>query len=80
MLYWIENIWTKHVRLSNSQSLLVLNSFSAYLVNFVKRHFGEKNTNLTIIPGGLTSCLQLLDVSVNKSFKTKIRNLIYINF
>ncbi|GBB96406.1 hypothetical protein RclHR1_27470002 [Rhizophagus clarus] len=72
MLYWIENIWTKHERISNPQSLLVLNSFSAHIVDSVKRHFGEKNTNIAIISGGLTSCLQPLDVSVNKSFKTKM--------
>ncbi len=42
MLYWIENVWVKRARLSNPQSLLVLNSFSAYLVDSVKRHFGKK--------------------------------------
>ncbi|GBB89004.1 hypothetical protein RclHR1_15640002 [Rhizophagus clarus] len=73
MLYWIENIWTKRERISNSQSLLVLNSFSVHIVDSVKRHFDEKNTNIAVIPGGLTSCLQPLDVSVNKSFKTKMR-------
>jgi hypothetical protein len=65
MLYWIENIWTKRERISNPQSLLVLDSFSAHIV-------GEKNTNIAVIPGGLTSRLQPLDVSVNKSFKTKV--------
>ena len=80
MLYWIENVWIKRARLSNPQSLLVLDSFSAHLVNSVKRRFGEKNTNIAVIPGGLTSRLQPLDVSVNKSFKTKVRNLIYIDF
>ncbi|GBC04201.1 hypothetical protein RclHR1_05570002 [Rhizophagus clarus] len=62
---------TKRERISNLQSLLVLDSFSAYIVDSVKRHFGKKNTNITIIPGELTSRLQPLDVSVNKSFKTK---------
>ncbi|GBB95339.1 hypothetical protein RclHR1_25100001 [Rhizophagus clarus] len=71
MLYWIENIWTKRERISNPQSLLVLDSFSAHIVDSVKRHFGEKNTNIAVIPGGLTSRLQPLNVSVNKSFKTK---------
>jgi len=80
MLYWIENVWTKCARLSNSQLLLVLDSFSAHLINSVKRCFDKKNTNLAIIPEELTSRLQPLDVSVNKLFKTKVRNLIYINF
>lgn len=37
MLYWIENVWTKRERLSNPQSLLVLDSFSAHIVDSVKR-------------------------------------------
>ncbi len=77
MLYWIENVWVKHARLSNPQSLLVLDSFSAHIVDSVKRRFGEKNTNIAIILGGLTSRLQPLDVSMNKSFKAKVG---FINF
>ena len=72
MLFWIENVWVKRTRLSNPQSLLVLDSFSAHIVESVKRRFREKNTDIAVIPGGLTSRLQPLDVSVNKSFKTKV--------
>jgi hypothetical protein len=72
MLFWIENVWVKRARLSNPQSLLVLDSFSAHIVESVKRRFREKNTDIAVIPGGLTSRLQPLDVSVNKSFKTKV--------
>lgn len=77
MLYWIENVWVRRERLSNPQSLLVLDSFSAHIVDSVKRRFGEKKTNIAVIPGGLTSRLQPLDVSVNKSFKSKV---VIINF
>jgi transposase len=77
MLYWIENVWVKRAPLSNPQSLLVLDSFSAHIVDSVKRRFGEKRTNLAVIPGGLTSRLQPLDVAINKSFKAKVR-IIYI--
>ena len=78
MLYWIENIWIKRARLFNSQSLLVLNSFSAHIVDSVKRCFGEKNTNIAVIPGELTSHLQPLDVSINKSFKVKVKFIVYL--
>ena len=74
MLYWIENVWVKRAeRFSNPRSLLVLDSFSAHVVDSVKRRFMEKNTNIAVIPGGLTSRLQPLDVSINKSFKSKVR-------
>src|SRR6266536_2171906 len=67
MLYWIENVWSRCAgMLSNPQSLLVLDSFSAHIVDSVKCQFGEKNTNIAIISGGLTSRLQPLDVSMNK--------------
>jgi hypothetical protein len=72
MLWWIENIWTKRRSLSNPRSLLVLDSFRAHLVDSVKCRFAEKNTNLAVIPGGLTSKLQPLDVAINKSFKAKV--------
>ncbi len=72
MLYQIENVWVKHATFSNSQSLLILDSFSTHIVDSVKHHFNEKNTNITIISGRLTSHLQPLDISVNKSFKTKV--------
>ena len=78
MLYWIENVWVKRARLSNPQSLLVLDSFSAHIVDTVKRRFREKNTEIAVIPGGLTSRLQPLDVSINKSFKAKVGNKFHL--
>ena len=81
MMYWIKKIWTKCApRFSNPRSLLVLDSFSAHIMDSVKRRFIEKSTNIAIIPGRLTSRLQPLDVSVNKSFKTKVIDLLCIYF
>ena len=81
MMYWIEKIWTKRTpRFSNPRSLLVLDSFSVHIMNSVKRQFIEKSTNIAIIPGELTSRLQPLDVSVNKSFKIKVIDLLCIYF
>ncbi|GBB85252.1 hypothetical protein RclHR1_11800008 [Rhizophagus clarus] len=53
----------------------VLDSFSAHKTDVVKQRFCEKKTDLAVIPGGLTSRLQLLNVSLNMSFKAKVRNL-----
>ena len=53
-----------------------LDSFSAHIVDSLKRHFDEKRTNLAVIPKGLTSRLQPLDVAINKSFKSKVRIIV----
>jgi hypothetical protein len=72
MLYWTENVWNNRTMAKDSRSLLVMDSFRGYLVPLVKNWFIEKNTDLAIIPGGLTSKIQPLDVSINKSFKSKV--------
>ena len=73
MSWWVENVWTQRAsRVSNPRSLLVLDTFTAHRTNTVKRRFYRKNTDLAIIPGGLTSHLQPFDVSLNKSFKAKV--------
>jgi len=54
-------------------SLLVLDSFAGHITDIVKCRFSEKNTNLAVIPSGLTSKVQPLDVAINKSFKAKVR-------
>ncbi|CAG8786058.1 402_t:CDS:2, partial [Gigaspora rosea] len=48
-------------------------AFSGHLTDSVKNRFNEKNTNMAVIPEGLTKKLQPLDVYINKSFKDKYR-------
>jgi len=80
MFWWIENVWIQRARRGNNQrSLLVLDSFTAHKTDAVKRRFREKNTDLAVIPGGLTSRLQPLDVSLNKSFKAKVILFLFIS-
>src|SRR6266540_3600815 len=68
-----EGIFIRINLLNNSRSLLVLDSFQEHLVDSVKNRFNEKQTNIAVIPGGLTSKLQPLDVAINKSFKANLR-------
>ncbi|GET00252.1 pogo transposable element with KRAB domain [Rhizophagus clarus] len=53
----------------------ILDSFTAHKTTTVKNRFREKHTDIAVILGGLTSRLQPLDVSLNKSFKSKVRRL-----
>ena len=54
-------------------SLLFLDSFSAHLADKVKDTFKRYNATIVVIPGGCTSVLQPLDVSINKPVKSILR-------
>ena len=73
MLRWISDIWRKYTK--NRPSLLFLDAFSAHLTDKVKDAFQKHNTTVVVIPGGCTSILQPLDVSINKPIKNHLRNL-----
>lgn len=49
--------------------LLVCDQFKSQLTDATKRGVKDLNSQLAIIPGGLTSQLQPLDVSINKLLK-----------
>jgi hypothetical protein len=61
------------VQKTEENFLLIFESCTANLKPEVKEAV-QKHTELAVIPGGLTKHLQPLDISVNKSFKTKLRN------
>ena len=74
MKVWIEKVWRAWIGgLGRRKSLLVYDSFEAHVTDTVKASFKCENTELAVIPGGLTSLLQLLDVSLNKPFKDGVR-------
>jgi len=67
---WIQKVWgTRPGALLRKRSLLIWDSFRVHLVESVKKALRETNTDIAVIPGGLTSMLQPLDVSLNKPFK-----------
>ena len=49
----------------------VLDAFKGHLTDSVTKQL-RKNTEL-VIPGGMTSVLQPMDVSINKPFKDRLR-------
>jgi hypothetical protein len=56
--------------------MLVLDAFRGHLTEKVKTVASNQlNTDLVIIPGGMTSQLQVLDVVVNKPLKDRLRCL-----
>ncbi len=73
MKLWISQIW--HNRLGGllkKKACLVYDMFKAHLMESIKTALSKLNTDVAIIPGGLTSQLQPLDVSINKPFKDRL--------
>src|SRR3989440_125689 len=57
----------------NAPTMIVYDSFRGHLEESVKKKFKEINVDLAVIPGGLTSTCQPLDVTINKPFKDNLR-------
>ena len=71
---WIENIWNRRPGgIKKQQSLLVWDMFRSHITKNSKDRLSRHNTEIAVIPGGLTSLLQPLDVSLNKPFKDYVR-------
>lgn len=71
---WIKTVWANRPGgLLQRKALLVLDSFRGHLTDRVKNRLATTRTDLAIIPGGLTSVLQPLDVCVNRPFKAEFR-------
>ena len=66
MLEWVRKAWCPYVQ--GKPALLALDTFSAHLTDNVKDQFERCGTKLLVIPGGCTSVLQPLDISINKPF------------
>jgi hypothetical protein len=52
--------------------MLVVDAFKRHVTDSVKDHLRKIKTEL-VIPGGMTSVLQTMEVSINKSFKDMLR-------
>lgn len=74
MMYWLAMVWNRRPGvLLCKRAMLVLDAFKGHLTLEVKKKITALKTDLVIIPGGMTSKLQVLDVVVNKPFKDQLR-------
>lgn len=74
IVLWLNQVWNSRPgALLKKKSLLVWDQFRAHMTNKVKGKCASINTTQAVIPGGLTSILQPLDVVLNKPFKDRMR-------
>ena len=81
MLVYLQKVWRPYINqvaeelgLTDTTSLLVLDSFKAHTTDAVKETLEEMNIKAPVIPGGCTSKVQPLDVCVNKPFKQFLKS------
>ena len=72
---WVHTVWSSKPDggLSQRWSMLVLVAFSCHKTDDIKALLRRTNTDLVIIPNGMTSLLQPLNVSINKQFQDGLR-------
>lgn len=58
---------------NKQEKLLIMDSFSGHKTDLVKKALRDNGFDLLMIPGGYTAKLQPLDISVNRSFKSKLK-------
>jgi hypothetical protein len=69
MMDWIKVVWNRRPgSFLSKQMLLVLDALKGHPTQDVKEEVRKANTDLIMIPGGMTSQLQVLDMVVNKPF------------
>lgn len=70
---WFQAVWMKLLGADmHLPNMLVLDSFRGHICAAVKEALQKANTNLVVIPGGIMSQLQPLDVAINKPFKERV--------
>jgi len=70
---WLQTIWSKVGSLPRKKSMLVRDSFRAHLSAPIHSTLKSLNTEPIVIPGGVTTMVQPLDVAINKPFKDRTR-------
>lgn len=74
MKLWIEKVLNPWVKSKDGSSfILILDEAASHMNSDIKFYLEELNVHPLYIPAGCTSFLQPLDVSVNRSFKSKLK-------
>jgi hypothetical protein len=67
---WLGCVWERPPGvLSKPWSMLAMDAFRGHLSNRIRNRLRNKNINLVIIPSGIKSQLQSLNVPINKPLK-----------
>lgn len=76
MLKWVEKVYSPYVKANiGGFSHLLLDDYAAHKVGGVLDAVYNTGSFVSVMPGGSTSKVQVLDVSVNKPFKDKFRSM-----
>ena len=70
---YIEYFNNTEISEPRTPKMMVYDSFKGHLEDSVKKKFHDNGFDLAVIPGGLTSICQPLDVAINKPFKDNLR-------
>jgi hypothetical protein len=74
VLDWINCVWQEHPgALLNLRNMPILDSFHGHTTEEERKILKSRNMDQAIIPGGLTSMLQPLDVCINWPFKDALK-------
>ena len=73
MLKWVDLVYKPYVNDYAGFKHLIIDDYTSHKVKPVQDAIKSTGSMLTILPGGSTSKIQVLDVGINKPFKDKFR-------
>ena len=74
MLDWIKQECQPWTTTKAGPTMLILDEFTAHMAHKVWEQIADCGTHLKFIPGGYTSCLQVMDIGLNKPSKDCIHD------
>ena len=82
MQLWIKNIFNPFIKskklkpeFESCLSMLLMDNFSVHTTTLANIEIAKSGTKILMLPPNLTSKLQLMDVGLNKPFKSRIKDL-----